>query len=88
MVRSAGNKLDMKILLVEDSPEARDLIEGMLNNLEVAEIVTAEDGAETRGAYVATGRITKPFTVDALRKKLVPMSRLIAHRRHRAVPAA
>ncbi len=141
MAPSVDNTLDMKILLVEDSPEARDLIEGMLNDLGVAEIVTAEDGAEalalfestgngrpfdavlcdwhmprmdgievlerireidpampfvmltgsideltseTRGVYGATSRITKPFTVDVLGKKLVPLSRLAAHRRRRA----
>lgn len=144
MARSTGNKLDMKILLVEDSPEARDLIAGMLEDLEVTEIVTAEDGvealalfesveggrpfdavlcdwhmprmdgievlkrireidstmpfvmltgssdqaaAEFRGAYGATSRITKPFTVDVLGKKLVPLSRLVAYRRRQEVPA-
>ena len=144
MAQSSDNKLDMKILLVEDSPEARDLIEGMLNDLEVAEVVTAEDGvealalfesvgdgrpfdavlcdwhmprmdgievlkrireidstmpfvmltgaiddvsAEISGTSGATSRITKPFTVDVLGKKLVPLSRLVAFRRRRAAPA-
>jgi CheY-like chemotaxis protein len=127
--------MDMKILLVEDSPEARELIAGMLNDLEVAEIVTAEDGAEALALFESVGdgrpfdavlcdwhmprmdgievlqrireidpampfvmltgsidgitaeacgaanRITKPFTVDALGKKLAPLSRLAAHRR-------
>ncbi len=147
MTPSTDDTLDMKILLVEDSPEARDLIVGMLNDLEVAEIVTAADGAEALalfesvgdgrpfdavlcdwhmprmdgievlkrireidptmpfvlltgsiddvaaeicgacGAYGATSRIAKPFTVDVLGKKLGPLSRLVAHRRRHAVPA-
>lgn len=130
--------MDMKILLVEDSPEARELIAGMLNDLEVAEIVTAEDGVEALALFESVGegrpfdavlcdwhmprmdgievlerireidpampfvmltgsidditteacgapnRITKPFTVDALGKKLAPLSRLAAHRRRQA----
>ncbi len=145
MVQSNDNTLDMKILLVEDSPEARDLIASMLNDLNVAEIVTAEDGAEALGlfesvgdgrpfdavlcdwhmprmdgiellkrireidsalpfvmltgsaadetaescaAHGVTGCVTKPFTVDVLGKKLVPLSRLVAHRRHQAAPAS
>lgn len=144
MTQSDDSKMDMKVLLVEDSLEAKELIEGMLKDLGVAEIVTAEDGAEglalfesagdgrpfdvvlcdwhmprmdgmevlkrireidpalpfimltgsgddetteTCAAHGATSRITKPFTVDALGKKLVPLSRLIAHRRRQAVPA-